>query len=204
MSHKMRGLADEIVEALSGAGSRMGKSLKGKSDAQATSVRAIAQAVRRRDLEMGADVPGSGTHRKAGADGRKGPVEPLDVDTYAGNRRRAEVGDHLEHDHVPSAAAIIKAKEHELGRPLLPHEERDIFNNGTTLELPKDVHRDSRTYGGRNTPDQIKIDAGDLKRAAELDYADRRQLLVGKGFSPEAIDEAIQKMRDMNGSRGIR
>ena len=45
-------------------------------------------------------------------------VKPLDVGSYKELKDRAVVGDGLEHEHFPSFAALKKAKEAELGRPL--------------------------------------------------------------------------------------
>ncbi|WP_408896612.1 hypothetical protein ACJ5H2_16960 [Nocardioides sp. R1-1] len=132
-----------------------------------------------------------------------GAVQPLDVDTYAKLKSRAEVGDRLEHDHVPSAAALIKAKEIELDRPLKPDELRDIYNNAATVELPSSVHRDTRTYGGRNTADQIAADAADLAGAANADYKDRIALMLQHGYSQDEVRDAIAKLIDMNKERGI-
>ncbi|MFA1729578.1 filamentous hemagglutinin, partial [Xanthomonas nasturtii] len=58
----------------------------------------------------------------------KGAVQELDVDSYGGLRSRAVVGDNLEHDHIPSFAAVRAAKEKELGRKLSSEEERVLYN----------------------------------------------------------------------------
>ncbi|MGY2972289.1 hypothetical protein ACVWWU_002700 [Pantoea sp. PA1] len=50
-------------------------------------------------------------------------VKPLDVGSYKELKDRSVVGDGLEHDHIPSFAAIRQAKENELGRKLTPTEE---------------------------------------------------------------------------------
>lgn len=132
-----------------------------------------------------------------------GAVQPLDVDTYAKLRSRAEVGDHLEHDHVPSAAALIRAAEIKKGKKLTPEELSAIYNNAATVELPASVHRATRTYGGRNTADQIAADAADLAGAATADYKDRITLMLQNGYSQDEVREAIQKLVDMNAERGI-
>ncbi|MGJ0193056.1 VENN motif pre-toxin domain-containing protein [Pantoea sp. RRHST58] len=51
-------------------------------------------------------------------------VKPLDVGSYKELKDRSVVGDGLEHDHIPSFAAIRQAKENELGRKLTPAEEK--------------------------------------------------------------------------------
>lgn len=132
-----------------------------------------------------------------------GPVKALDVGSYKDLKAREVVGDALEHDHIPSSAALKKAKERELGRKLTPAEARDIHNRGATLEVPKEVHAKGDTFRGKNTPDQIEADSRDLSAAAERDYATQRQNLIDHGYSPEKVDEAIAKMRELNRSMGI-
>lgn len=51
-------------------------------------------------------------------------VKPLDVGSYKELKDCSVVGDGLEHDHIPSFAAIRQAKENELGRKLTPTEEK--------------------------------------------------------------------------------
>jgi len=51
-------------------------------------------------------------------------VKALDVGSYKELKAREVVGDNLEHDHIPSFAAIRRAKENELGRKLTPAEEK--------------------------------------------------------------------------------
>ncbi|MDK5302511.1 hypothetical protein, partial [Serratia nevei] len=43
-------------------------------------------------------------------------VKALDVGSYKDLKAREKVGDGLEHDHIPSFAALRTAKENELGR----------------------------------------------------------------------------------------
>lgn len=132
-----------------------------------------------------------------------GPVEALDVGSYAELRRRALRGDALEHDHIPSAAALIRARERALRRELRPEEVRDLYNNASTIELPSSVHRSTRTYGGRNTPEQIRGDAADLSAAANRDYSDRIALLLEDGVPLDDIESAIRALIAINRERGI-
>lgn len=132
-----------------------------------------------------------------------GPVKALDVGSYKDLKSREVVGDALEHDHIPSSAALKKAKERELGRKLTPAEARAIHDRGATVEVPKEVHAKGDTWRGKNTPEQIEADSRDLSAAAERDYATQRQNLIDHGYSPEKVDEAIAKMRELNRSMGI-
>ncbi|WP_281732771.1 hypothetical protein [Franconibacter sp. IITDAS19] len=76
-------------------------------------------------------------------------VKALDVNSYKELNNREIVGDGLEHDHIPSFAALKKAKENELGRKLTPGEEKTLYQNATAVEVPKDVHRAGPTHGGK-------------------------------------------------------
>jgi filamentous hemagglutinin len=64
-------------------------------------------------------------------------VKALDVGSYKELKDRAVVGDALEHDHIPSFAALKKAKENELGRPLTEAESKSLYQNATAVEVPK-------------------------------------------------------------------
>jgi filamentous hemagglutinin len=132
-----------------------------------------------------------------------GHVQPLDVHTYSDLKKREKVGDNLEHDHIPSSAALKKAKEKQLGRKLTPQEARDIHQQGAAIEIPKEVHAKGDTFRGKNTPDRIEADASDLSAAAKRDYATNRKNLIDHGYSPKEVDAALDKMRALNRKRGI-
>ncbi|MDW5500142.1 hypothetical protein R6Y99_10115 [Pseudomonas lundensis] len=83
-------------------------------------------------------------------------VKALDVDSYKELKAREVVGDALEHDHIPSYAALRTAKEKELGRPLTEAEAKSLYQNATAVEVPKDVHAAGPTYKGKNTPAQVQ------------------------------------------------
>lgn len=132
-----------------------------------------------------------------------GHVKALDVGTYGDLKKRERVGDNLEHDHIPSSAALKKAKEKELGRRLTDQEKREIHQRGTAIEVPKDVHAKGDTWRHKNTPEQIEADASDLGVAAQRDYATTRKNLIDDGFSPEEVDAALDRMREANREKGI-
>ncbi|MCC8671645.1 hemagglutinin repeat-containing protein [Xanthomonas arboricola] len=134
----------------------------------------------------------------------KGAVQELDVDSYGGLRSRAVVGDNLEHDHIPSFAAVRAAKEKELGRKLSSEEERVLYNESTAIEVSKDVHKESPTYKGRNTPSQIEKDASDLCAAACRDINDLRTNLLKRGYDKSEIEAAVEKIVRRNQEIGIK
>lgn len=212
MAHPFKKVADDILEALLESGPRIGRSLRDRSDAQARKIRDDIEAIRGKDRDLAARQRTPDSHvdrpRTSDADptyaGRTDrPVEPLDVDTYAELRRRALSGDALEHDHIPSAAALIRAQERRLRRELRPEEVRDLYNNAAAIELPSSVHRATRTYGGRNTRAQIADDARDLAAASNRDYSDRIALLLEDGVPLDDIERAIGDVIRMNRERGI-
>lgn len=130
-------------------------------------------------------------------------VKPLDVGSYKDLKAREVKGDALEHDHIPSSAALKKAKEKELGRKLTPKEARAIHDRGATIEVPKEVHAKGDTWRGRNTTDRIESDSQDLSAAAQRDYATTRRNLIEHGYTPEQVDKALERLRELNRSMGI-
>lgn len=212
MAHPFKKVADDILEALLDSGPRAGRALRDRSDTQAKKIRDDIERIRLKDEELGRKVQPRKTDVDApdkpraspDAPGLKvKPVEPLDVDTYEALRRRALTGDALEHDHIPSAAALIRAAEREKGERLTSAEIRELYNNAASIELPESVHRATRTYGGRNTRSQIADDARDLAAAANLDYSDRIALLLEQGVPLHDIEVAIRELIAMNRRRGI-
>jgi filamentous hemagglutinin len=76
----------------------------------------------------------------------------------------------LDMDHRPSYAAQKKALEDKLGRKLTDAEAKALKNNTPAVSTPRPEHQqNSRTYGARNTPEQIAEDAKDLDKARRLD-----------------------------------
>ncbi|WP_019673732.1 hypothetical protein [Psychrobacter lutiphocae] len=134
----------------------------------------------------------------------QGSVQELEVGSYKELKDRAVVGDNLEHDYIPSFAALKKAKENELGRQLTNDEQKELYNNATTVELPKDIHISGRTYGGKNTTTQIAKDADDLCKAMTCDLETHRENLINKGYDERDIDVFINKVIERNKEMGIK
>ncbi|MGD3369864.1 hemagglutinin repeat-containing protein [Xanthomonas citri pv. citri] len=134
----------------------------------------------------------------------KAAVQELDVESFGGLKSREIVGDNLEHDHIPSFAAVRFAKEKELGRKLSKEEERILYNESTAIEVPKDVHRESPTYKGRNTPAQIEKDASDLCAAACRDIDALKANLLKRGYNEDDVEAAAKKIVKRNEELGIK
>ncbi|NUF28294.1 VENN motif pre-toxin domain-containing protein [Gilliamella sp. ESL0254] len=130
-------------------------------------------------------------------------VKALDVGSYRELKANEVVGDMLEHDHIPSFAALKKAEEARLGRPLTPTESKKLYNEATTVEVPRDVHQKGPTYGGKNTPEQIQKDATDLCGAVCRDTDALRKNMIEKGYDPNQVEDAINKIIARNKKMGI-
>ena len=130
-------------------------------------------------------------------------VQALDVDSYANLKKREKVGDNLEHDHIPSSAALKRAEEKRLGRKLTRQEADALHNKANAIEIPKDVHAKSDTFRGKNTKKQIEDDAADLSKAANRDYATTRKNLLAHGYSAKDVDAALDKIKAENRKKGI-
>ena len=130
-------------------------------------------------------------------------VKALDVGSYRELKAKEKVGDMLEHDHIPSFAALKAKKEKEIGRELTKKEERELYQNATAVEVPKDVHQAGPTYGGKNTPEQIQKDAKDLCGAVCRDTDALRKNMIEKGYDPKQVEDAINKILERNKEMGI-
>ncbi|WP_392553604.1 hemagglutinin repeat-containing protein [Orbus wheelerorum] len=130
-------------------------------------------------------------------------VKVLDVSSYRELKKGSVVGDGLEHDHIPSFAALKTNKEKELGRKLSEAEKKQLYNEATAVEVPKDVHQAGPTYGGKNTKEQIQKDAVDLCGAVCRDTDALRQNMIQKGYEPKEVEDAINKIKDRNKEMGV-
>ena len=130
-------------------------------------------------------------------------VKALDVGTFRELKAKAKVGDGLEHDHIPSFAALKKAEETRLGRPLTPTETKKPYAEATAVEVPRDVHQAGPTYGGKNTAEQIMKDAENLYEAVKRDTDALRKNMIEKGYDPKLIEDAINKIKTRNKEKGI-
>ena len=125
-------------------------------------------------------------------------VQELEVDSYKNLKKREVVGDDLEHDHIPSAQAVIRAEEKRRREKLSPREKQEVYDNATAVERTKDSHKQSRTYAGKNTQKQTDHDSDDLAGAACRDCDSFKKTEIGAGKSPVDVDRAIDKIHDRN------
>lgn len=91
-----------------------------------------------------------------------------------------------------------------MGRPLTPVEATQLRNGTNTLVIDTDIHQQvSRTYGGRNSPSQIALDASDLGAAARRDQVALQKQLIDRGYTQRQIDEAFIKLDQANKAKGL-
>ncbi|MEF9645016.1 contact-dependent inhibition effector tRNA nuclease [Escherichia coli] len=174
-----------IVGIMPGLGDTAGKAIKGAE-----------KALKAGDLETASKLINKASDEIQA-------VKALDVGSYKELKDRSVVGDGLEHDHIPSFAAIRQAKENELGRKLTPAEEKKLYNNATAIEVPKDVHQASPTYGGKNTSSQVKQDAINLCGAECRDTDALRKNMLERGYDPKLVDDAIKQLKERNSQIGV-
>jgi len=157
----------------------------------------------------GLDPCGNG---RAGGDGdgdgeETKPVQELDVDSYGELNKRAVVGDGIEHDHIPSFAAVRDAiNEQRVSAgldPLTPPEAYQLKQNLTTIAMAKETHAESRTYAGANTAEKRGLDSSNLQAAAKRDAAVARDNLIAAGHPPDKVDNAIKQLHTQNRDLGL-
>ncbi len=123
--------------------------------------------------------------KKIGVKNKKKKKESLkcgEGGTYQKLKNKLAEAVGMERDHVPSGGALKqRALELNDGERLTDKQIRDVENIGHTLAIPKGIHAThSLTYKWLNTEEQIKKDAGNLKKAADRDLR-----AVKKGLSKE-------------------
>jgi filamentous hemagglutinin len=132
--------------------------------------------------------------------GRPG-VKELEVGLYGELNKRAQRGDQLSHDHIPSFGAVKAREEATLGRKLTSAEERELRNRTVAIVIRQTLHAESRTFAGRNTQQQIQQDAKDLARASGQDMQRLIENAQRAGLSPEDVRLAIERIGEMNRQR---
>jgi len=135
--------------------------------------------------------------------GRTDPVFELEVGR-AGELSGRSYRDGLTPDHIPSFAAIRANIEAQTGRQLRPEQLKTLYERTYAIVIRTQTHQQaSRTYGGRNTSEQVRADSQNLQRAVQLDRAAYRQRLIEQGHSPQAVDEAFRQLDQLNRQEGM-
>ena len=153
-----------------------------------------AKQVRNRDGVADVDKPAD----------KPGPVRIDEAGTFSELKKRETPHDGLQHDHIPSAAALVRAQELAEGGKLSAADRAAIRRNGVAVEVSDQIHSQSRTYKGRNSPHQIAMDASDLRAAMERDVSVYRANLENESrLTSGEIDSVMQQIRELNMKRGI-
>jgi RHS repeat-associated protein len=132
-----------------------------------------------------------------------GPVQELEVGDYGRQRARDVRGDRLEHDHIPSFAAIKVAEEQRLGRKLTPQEAAELKTLTSTITVRQEIHKDSPTKGGRNTRQLVSGDAANLAAAAKRDAQAFVDNAVKQGIDRRAAEQAAKELHKDNIAKGL-
>jgi hypothetical protein len=151
---------------------------------------------------------------KSGGKLKGGDLDPGEVGSYKDLTKKGVKGDRLTPDHIPSRAALVRNEElkriaqaeEELGRELTPAEARKlkltdaeirkINEEGITIGTEHDIHTAGRTYGGKNQPAQIALDAMDLGKAYARDAEAILEVLKAEGkLTPELVGSYLRAYR---------
>lgn len=100
------------------------------------------------------------------------PVRLYDVGSFR-RLKDGEVGhDGMEHDHIPSLAAIKKHIADKMSIKRLSGSLTNVLRNNTTaIEIESDVHKKGRTWFYKNVSPQSSLDAKDLRVATLKDFS---------------------------------
>ena len=127
-----------------------------------------------------------------------------DIGSYGAVQHLEKVGDQLTGDHQPSGAAIkeaIRLQLHTaLNQPLTRSMARYAYKRAITIVMTDVWHKaSSRTYGGRNTKQQILKDAGNLLLASIEDWKKTVPELLKSHSKKEVKElwEAMDKLRQI-------
>ncbi|MCR9421544.1 S-type pyocin domain-containing protein [Vibrio sp. RM-69-4] len=129
-------------------------------------------------------------------------VKPLEVGTYGDLAPRSKK-DGMDIDHIPSFKAIEKWATND-GQPLTAKELAELKKATNGIAIPHEVHKEcSRTYGGRNQPDQSTVDSQNLRKAAQKDMEAITLCLKEHGYSDSEIEHSFNELHKLNEESGI-
>ncbi|GHX01944.1 S-type Pyocin domain-containing protein [Vibrio cholerae] len=129
-------------------------------------------------------------------------VKPLEVGTYGDLAPRSKK-DGMDIDHIPSQAALLRAAEKMLGRPLTADEKKEIINSGAGVAIPREIHQKcSETYGGRNKLEKQQVDSGDLEAAVNSNFDAIKTCLKENGYTDGQLEDAREELHRLNKANG--
>lgn len=109
-----------------------------------------------------------------------GEVSEFDTNSHYELERGAKPNDNLEHDHVPSFAALKYFMQNIQKIPDVSNknEYKYLYSNASAIEVKLELHKNGRTHSYKNDKDQIKEDSQNLYGTVFFDvatYMDRMQ-----------------------------
>jgi hypothetical protein len=114
------------------------------------------------------------------------PVSLYDVGSYKALRKNEAKNDRMQHDHIPSRAAVHRYLEGKLNTSFA--KDSAAFNlirdNSTVVEVCDDLHCEGRTYKGRNSAGMVALDSATLLSATVRDFSYH---LMGSGFDRRVV-----------------
>lgn len=134
---------------------------------------------------------------------KKGGVSTADkvaegeVGTYGSTAPRS-VGDGLTLDHIPSFAAV-KESLRQMGVELTDVELKALRNNTNCVIVKTCSHMtESRTFGGRNNSEKVRLDGSNLYKAAEADIDTWVPVWKSEGWSASKIKNTRKELHEAN------
>jgi len=102
------------------------------------------------------------------------PVMEFDFGSFNDLHNEEAYNDHLEHDHIPSVAAVMRFLEARDGRAKMNRKAgqgKIVADNASAFEVTDKHHATGRTYKWLNDASQQQMDASNLKVATIKDFA---------------------------------
>lgn len=140
---------------------------------------------------------------RSGGITKKGALKMGEVASYRDQKKKGAAIAKVDRDHIPSKAAVKRALEKQLGRKLSKSEAAKVDNNLTTAAIRTTTHRAGRTYGNKNTKNQINADSGNLRSAATSDLAAHQSNLKKDGMTQKQISKMESDIHQRNQSIGV-
>ncbi|WP_162276119.1 hypothetical protein [Pseudomonas poae] len=141
--------------------------------------------------------PGFREEPKKGGVSTADKVAEGEVGTYGSTAPRS-VGDGLTLDHIPSFAAV-KESLRQMGVELTDVELKALRNNTNCVIVKTCSHMaESRTFGGRNNPEKVRLDGSNLYKAAEADIDTWVPVWKSEGWSASKIKNTRKELHEAN------
>lgn len=102
------------------------------------------------------------------------PVKEYDFGSFNDLFNEEAYSDHLEHDHIPSVAAVMRFLEARDGKAKMNRkvgQGKIVADNASAFEVTEKHHATGRTFKWLNDASQQQLDASNLKVATIKDFA---------------------------------